>query len=133
MYVIFFSSLPCNEYWGFSWEYISQGMKVTTHLHLVPGLRMSANTLLLSLYAFKTCIESLYSVFNIIITIGTNTWSLNLLGTCNMQEVMRWTCIYYRMHKHVPRFLSDSSTDTENYVQILAPPANMPQNQTWCN
>jgi hypothetical protein len=50
MYVIFFSSLPRNEYWGF-WQYISQGMKLTTHLHLVPGVRMSATTLLLPLYA----------------------------------------------------------------------------------
>jgi len=73
MYLIFFSSLPCNEYWGFSWEYISQGMKFTTHLHLVPGIRMSAAALLLSLYAFRKCRESPYSVFNIIITFGTNT------------------------------------------------------------
>jgi len=74
-------------------EYSSQGMKLTTHLHLVPGLRVSVATLLLSLYAFMTCTELLYSVFNITITFGTNTWRCNLMGTCNMPEVMRWTCI----------------------------------------
>jgi len=97
-----------NKYQGlFSWEKSSQGVKPTTQLHTVRGLRMSGNI---------TPLHHMPSWHSQALSFTINRLdSIHILKTLNSSEMLEINCTSARVHTHT-QFMPTEEFTTYRYM-----------------